>query len=258
MTKVNYHMHTTISDGKVKPEELIKLCIRNKFDTIAITDHYRFPPGFRDFGNNRYSDNHYKILNSLKKKYQKQINILVGVEFDWIEGYEQWIKKETKKRKYDYKLISIHFLKVGDEYFPIDYSKDLYDEMITKFGGIKKLVINYYSNLRKAINLGLYDAVGHLDLIKIWNKNHFYFNEKEKWYVSEIQKTLEAIKQKKMIIDFNTKGLRTPCGEQYPSGWIIKEAMNKGIKMRIGTDTHKKEEIDVGIKEINALLKSLR
>ena len=102
--KSNYHTHTTGSDGKLKPEELIKLAIKKKFDILGITDHYSVPPRFRDWGNEYYSDEHYAELKKLKKKYSGKIKVLVNVEFDWLKDYKKWIVKEATKRKYDYRF----------------------------------------------------------------------------------------------------------------------------------------------------------
>ena len=71
---------------------------------------------------------------------------------DIIKDYKKWIKQESK-RKYDYKFVSIHFLKVGKEYIPVDHSEKSFQKMIRDTGGIKKLVKIYYSDLRKAINV---------------------------------------------------------------------------------------------------------
>ena len=39
MSKVDLHLHTTFSDGKLTPTELVKLCSTRGLNTIAITDH---------------------------------------------------------------------------------------------------------------------------------------------------------------------------------------------------------------------------
>lgn len=247
MTRVNYHTHTTVSDGEMKPEELIKLAIKKRFNVLGITDHYHFPPGFRNWGNEFYSDKHYETLKRLKEKYRAQIRIFVNVEFDWLEDYADWIKKEATNRNYDYRFISVHFLKMGKEYVPIDYSEEEFQKMAKGAGGIKELVKLYYSNLRDAIKSGCFDVVAHMDLIKIWNSNEKYFSEKEAWYRREIEKTLEQIKSEDMKLDLNTAGLRKPCAEIYPSEWIVNDAKKLGIQFLIGTDAHKADELESGL-----------
>lgn len=251
--KINYHVHTTGSDGKLEPEELVKLAIKKKFGILGITDHYHFPLGFRNWGNNYYSDDHYVKLKKLKKKYSSKIKVLVNVEFDWLEDYKKWIKKEATKQKYDYRFISVHFLKIGKEYFPIDHSQKLFGEMIEKSGGIKKLVKNYYLCLRSAIKANCFDVVAHFDLVKIWNKDGLYFSGDERWYKKEVIETLKLIKKKNMKLDLNSSGLAKPCGEQYPSKWIVGEAKKFGIVLFLGTDMHKVEELETGLKEIEEI-----
>jgi histidinol-phosphatase (PHP family) len=257
MKKENHHTHTTGSDGKLSPEELVKLAIKKKFDVLGITDHYRHPPGFRDWGNEYYSNEHYLELKKLKKKYKNKIKIEVNVEFDWISKYKKWIISEATKRKYDCRFVSMHFLIVGKDSVPIDHSEKSFIDIMKKAGGIKKLVHLYYSDLRSAIKTGCFDVVAHFDLIKTWNKNHKYFTGEESWYKKEVSKTLRLIAKKKMKLDLNLKGLRKPCKEQYPSLEIIREARELGIAFLVGTDAHRTGELEKNLEKLKALSKTL-
>ena len=252
--KENHHTHTTGSDGELKPEELVKLAIKKKFDILGITDHYFFPPGFRDWGNEFYSDKHYEELKRLKEKYKEKINIEINVEFDWIKKYKKWIISESKRREYDYKFISMHFIKDGNESTPIDWKEEGFQELTKYHKGIKNLVKFYYSGIREAVRTGCFDVVSHLDLIKRWNENNKYFTEKEKWYRKQVMQTLKLISKKEMKLDLNSAGLRKPCAEQHPSGWIIDEAKKLKIGLLTGTDAHKGERLETGLKEIQKLL----
>ncbi len=250
MKKVNYHIHTTGSDGKLRPEDWIKLAIKKKFDILGITDHYTIPKGFRKPNNEMYSyysEKHYKKLIELRNKYKDKIKIFVNVEFDWFEEYKDWLKKEATRRRYDLRYISVHYIKTKKEYIPLDWTEEGFQDMIKSFGTVKKLVKWYYSSLRKAINLGCFDVVAHLDIVKIWNKNKKYFSGKENWYKLEIQKTLKLIKKKNMKLDLNISGFRKPCAEQYPSKDILEEAKKMKIPLLVGTDAHKAEELEAGL-----------
>jgi len=164
----------------------------------------------------------------------------------------------TSKRKYDYRFISVHFIKTGKEYVPLEYNEESFQKMIGDAGGIKNLVRRYYKNLRDAIKTGCFDVVGHLDLIKIWNKDNKYFSDKEEWYKKEVSETLKLIKEKNMKIDLNTSGWRKPCNEQYPSLEILKEAKKMEIPFLIGTDAHGVRELEKGLARINELLERMK
>ena len=38
-TEVDLHLHTTYSDGRMKPKELVWLCNQRGLKTISVTDH---------------------------------------------------------------------------------------------------------------------------------------------------------------------------------------------------------------------------
>ena len=255
--KENYHLHTTVSDGKLKPEELINLAIKRKFQIIGITDHYRLPPAFKEERNDYYTEKDYKNLTRLRDKYADKITVFIGAEFDWFSEHKDWIVKETKKRRYDSKFISMHFVKVSGKNEPIDLFAVTFDDSVKKIG-IKNLVESYYKELREGIETGCFDVAAHLDIIKMWNKNKKYFSGDEKWYKSQINETLRLIKKENMKIELNTSGWRRYCNEQYPAGWILKKAIKLKIPIIIGTDGHRKEHLEFGLKRAKNLLDRLK
>ncbi len=63
MKKVDFHIHTNLSDGVYTPEEVVKLSIKNDCHEIAITDH----------------DN---ITDFSKLAKENDITIIPGIEFN--------------------------------------------------------------------------------------------------------------------------------------------------------------------------------
>jgi len=255
MGKVSYHTHTTVSDGKLSPEELIKLAIERGFEVLAITDHYKRTSDVGDWARNFYSDEDYKKMVKLKKKYSDKIQVLVGAEFDWLPTKKNWLEKEITKRPYDIKILSVHLLYINEKYYSINGDLARFEETLKALGGdIKKLVKLYYKNLRDGISTGWFDSIGHLDVIKVFNKNYKYFSEKEDWYKKEVLKTLKLAKKFDMKLDLNLQGLIFEIGEQFPSKWIINEAKKMGIEFLIGTDSHWAESLDYDEKLMEGLL----
>ena len=255
--RVSYHTHTTISDGKLKPEELIKLAIKKKFKVLAITDHYTRPKGISldDWGSNFYSDKDYEELLKLKEKYKNKIDLLIGTEFDWLPTKKEWLKDNVKKRDYDIKIISVHMLYIKGEYYLFNANKELFSEILDLLGNnIKKLVKLYYKNLRKAIKTRLFDVVGHFDLIKIFNEDSRYFSDKDSWYKREVVKTLRLMRKFNLKLDVNLAGFNHPVKEQYPSKWIIDIAKSMKINLLIGTDAHDKKELEYDLTTAQRLI----
>lgn len=245
---INFRMHSTGSDGKLTPEEVIKQSIKAGIKYLCFTDHYHPPKGMVNFGENFHSEVYVKEVESLKEKYKGKIEIFFGAEFDWIESNKNWTENEIKKKKYDFVLGAVHFLfhkKGRIHIFSIDYSKEESLEAMKEFEGLENYIKEYYIQLRKMVKSGLFDCVAHLDLIKIFNKDSTFFSEKADWYIKEVLESLNEIKKAGMCIEINTSGLRWPAGEQYPSKWILEEARKRDIPITIGTDGHEKVSQDL-------------
>ena len=63
MNKVDLHLHTSLSDGLMNPEDVVILAKQNECKVIAITDHELL-----------------SNFEQLEKKYD--INIIPGIEFN--------------------------------------------------------------------------------------------------------------------------------------------------------------------------------
>lgn len=250
-------MHSTGSDGKLTPEEMIIESIEKKLSFICFTDHYFYPPEFNNnppwnhFHNNEY----FKNIQDLKEKYKDKIEISLGAEFNWLRDYTDWIKDEIGKRDYDYCLASVHMIPIKDEYIPLNWNEDNFIESINKSGGIENLIKEYYNETRKLAQSELFDTIAHFDLIKMFNRDNKFFKE-HKEYKNIVYDALDVISNNNICIEINTSGWKYSCNEQFPSYWILKKMKRLNIPITIGTDSHDKDHIDTGIKEAIRLAKN--
>jgi histidinol-phosphatase (PHP family) len=250
---INHHVHSTGSDGKLSPKEVVELAIEKKLDFICFTDHY--PRHNKDpWSNNFFTLEYIEEIKKLKEYYKDKIEISFGVEIDWFENINDWIKDEIKKNDFDFVIGSVHILKINNKSFGLNFEKEIFKENAEKIG-FKKLVKDYYNQIRIMVESKLFDCVGHLDVIKYYNDNSKYFNQEEKWYKEEIKQTLKLIKDNKLAIEINTSGLNAPCKEQYPSFWILKEANKLNIPLTIGSDMHYPGQINAWLEKAIELAK---
>lgn len=257
MKKINFHIHSTCSDGKLTPEQVIQEAIDAGISFICFTDHYPCPDNLDPYGKDYYNDEHFKKLLFLKNKYNKKINISIGVEFDWVEGYNTWYSQKIKDRKYDFIIGSVHAL-FDRHKKPSGFWDD--EKEVNKFlqtiGGSIAYVKEYFRQLRLMIKSNIFDCVGHLDIIKLNNSKGQLFSENDSWYIEEINETLDLLKNSKMCLEINTRGiLKQGEGKQYPSLWILKEAKKRNISITIGTDFHNTGENNPFLEKAYALAK---
>ncbi len=249
MELVNFHVHSTGSDGESSPEEMVLAAIDSGFKTICFTDHYKLPSEFSHEHDHFRSESYIKEVKKLQKKFKGKIEILLGAEFDWIEKFKAWTAEEIKTGDYDFVLGSVHFIFDGDEYIPIDSSREEWVQLAKKLGGEEQLARAYYGQMREMIKSKLFDCVSHFDLVKIYNKDSVLFSEFEPWYKDEVLKTLDIAAKEKICIEINPRGFFRHVGVQYPSEWIMQEANKRGIKITVGNDAHKVSEILDGFPE---------
>jgi histidinol-phosphatase (PHP family) len=180
----------------------------------------------------------------LKDKYKDQIDIRVGLEGDYIEGYESEIEAIIKAYPWDYVIGSVHFL---GEWDISDFrqiagweGKDIY-----------AVYTQYYEAVKKAARTGLYDYLGHLDMIKRFG----YVPDRDTW---ELEKAaLDTVKECGLAIELNASGLRHPCKEMFPSRRMLEYCHKVGIPVTLGSDAHQPERLGQYLDEARSLLKMI-
>jgi len=109
----------------------------------------------------------------------------------------------------------------------------------------------YFELIEKMAQSKLFDIVGHLDLIKV-----FDFHPKKD--IKKIaKKAIEAIADNKMVVEINTAGMRKKVNEFYPSITLLEMIKKSDIDITFGSDAHSKDQVGFNLKEAYNLAKQL-
>lgn len=220
---VDLHNHTTRcnhAEGTV--EEYIQQAITKKIDIFGFSDHapMRFDEAYR-MGFHEMESYENDIV-ALQEKYRHDIKILLAYEVDYLDGY---IDESVLKRHVDYFIGSVHYL--GSWGFD---NPEYIGEYRTK--NIDDIWQRYFDAIEMMAKCGLFDIVGHLDLIKVFN----YLPNKD---VRSIAKNaIQAIKKANMAVELNAAGFRKPVAEQYPSHPLLEMLSEHDIPITFGSDAH--------------------
>ncbi|MNI32070.1 Histidinol-phosphatase [compost metagenome] len=180
----------------------------------------------------------------LKDKYKEQIDIRVGLEGDYIEGYESEIQHIIQAYPWDYVIGSVHFLGEWDisDFRQLDGWKER---------DAFEVYQQYYDTVQKAARTGFYDYIGHIDVIK-----RFGFKpEQDTWELERA--TLDTVKASGLAIELNASGLRMPCEEMFPSRRILEYCFQQGIPLTVGSDAHQPERLSQYLDQAVILLKEI-
>ncbi|PZD95171.1 histidinol-phosphatase [Paenibacillus sambharensis] len=180
----------------------------------------------------------------LKEKYKGRIDIRVGLEGDYIEGYEEDIERIIRAYPWDYVIGSVHFL---GEWDITDFRQT------AGWEGRDRMAVyeQYYDAVQKAAATGFYDYIGHIDVIKRFG----YAPEGDVTHLENA--ALDAVKRHGLAIELNASGLRMPAAEMFPSARMLQYAYEQGIPATIGSDAHQPERLGQYLEEARALLKKV-
>ncbi len=255
----DYHVHTQFSDDSVYPmEDVVKDAISLGLDEICITDHvdygikvdwdsgqeirYRNGEPFANVDYPRYVAQ----IAELQAKYKDVITIKLGLEFGiqthTIPQYEALFRRYP----FDFIILSIH--QVEDKEFwtqdfqqgrtQQEYNERYYEEMLQ--------VVKNYKN---------YSVLGHMDLIKRYDKAGIYPFEKLKPMIAEILKIVIADGKG---IEVNASSHRYGLTDSMPSAAILRLYKDLGGSIiTIGSDSHAPAHLRTYIEEAKAQLRKI-
>lgn len=168
------------------------------------------------------------------------LNVLFGLEMDYVRGQEAGIAGFLDRYGWDFVLGSVHWL--GD--FAIDNSPD--DWRGRDVDGVWRA---YVDTAVRACGSGLFDVFTHPDLPKLWG--HVYGGDLARLYAPLI----EALRAADMAIEVNTNGLRRPVGILYPAPAILAMAGEAGIPATVASDAHEPQFAGYAFDRAVALLR---
>lgn len=253
--KKDGHIHTPFCPhGTTDPfEKYIEKAIDNNFSQITFTEHAPLPTNFVDPTPDKDSGMNPKLLTAyieklkqLKADYAKDITIKIGLEVDYIVGYETETRAllDIVGPLLDDAILSVHFLKFNDTYTCIDFSKEVYLDFAQKVGGIEALYNLYYDTVLKSIdaNLGYFKPkrIGHPTLIHKFQLAHGEKIQDD----DRIIEVLNHMKEKGYELDVNSAGLsKSYCNEPYPPLHLIDYAQSISLPLVFGSDAHSVKDL---------------
>ena len=256
----NHHTHSLYSDGSSQPEEYIIEAISKGFNILGFSEHSPLPFENKFSFRKENKDEYLSLLQNLKQEYSSRISILTGMEMDFIPGISENFSKIKAEYKLDYLIGSVHLVRPQSSeelWFTDGPDFETYDQGLNElFGGdIKKAVKAYYYQLNEMIETQHIDILGHLDKIKMHNRDRF-FREDEAWYKSLVSETLELIQDRDIIVEVNTRGIYKKRSETtFPGLDILKQIKDLRIPVMVNSDAHKPHELDLAFNDGFSLLK---
>ncbi len=238
MIRRDYHVHTTFCDGHDSPTEVAKAAYEQGVTSLGFVAH-----------SDTYFDRSYCLkeqdyatylaeISSLKAAYDGKMEILCGIEQDYYSL--------APTDSFDFVIGSVHYLKCGKEFIPIDESAQILQDAIARcFGGdVYAMVEAYFATVADVVNRTSCTILGHFDLIAKFHEVCPLFDQTHVRYVAAYQSAIDALVPYGIPFEINTgaisRALRTT---PYPSADILAYLKQKGGRVLLSSDSHKKETL---------------
>jgi len=179
------------------------------------------------------------------------LRIKAGLEVGFERGAEAAIERVVTGYPFDFVLGSIHCL----DHHAISSRQECWAYFTRRDAGA--LAKDYFGALKSAVESGLFDCIGHLDLYKRYGYE-FFGREINDLHLGWVEDIFLTMARQGTGLEVNTSSRRRCLAEFHPSTDILLLAKKAGIRIfTVGSDAHKKSDLGYCTREAAQLLNEL-
>ena len=226
------HLHTDQSpDSSVPIDVYAALAVEQGVPEICITDHVDFDPRDPAFEYSRYEDRQRVVRGAAERLAKQGVTIRFGAELTYNRRWEADVRAHLARYRYDYLIGSVH-----------DWPESPYWPSRVRAWvegrSLDEVVAPYYAEIIAAAQSGLFDTIGHLDVVKRYL--HPYITAADLAARPDLKEpALRAIVESGTALEVNSSGLRYPGAETYPSAAVVARYRELGgERVVVGSDAH--------------------
>ncbi len=174
-----------------------------------------------------------------------RLDLRVGVEADYLPGTEAVYRDALARPELDYVIGSVHEVArpsgggVWNLFAPASYAD----------ADLAALHRGYWAAVAGAARSGLFDVLGHLDLVRMLPPPP----EAPK---ASIEAALDAVAESGVAVEINGSGMRRD-GRPYPDFAVLEGLVGRGVPLTYGSDAHRRAQLGLGWDEAQTWLDCL-
>jgi histidinol-phosphatase (PHP family) len=239
----DYHVHLRRDEREntaekaftaANAERYVEVASERGVEALGVSEHvYRFRQALDVWEHPFWREEARDDLDAYCEFVRADTSLALGIEADFVPGREDRMAALLDARQWDYVIGSIHFLRDA----AIDMRGD-WD--IWRSGNPDKVWRRYFETLGDAARSGLFDILGHPDLVKVWGQGAPVPDRDPRFYY---ELAMEGIAESDVAIEVSTAGLRKPVAEIYPARAFLEMCLEVGRPVALSSDAHTPNEI---------------
>jgi histidinol-phosphatase (PHP family) len=223
------HSHTPLcKHASGSPSDYASVAEQRGLKGIVITCHGPLPDGMGI--EHRMAPDEFEayveLVAAAREEFAGRVDVRLGLESDFLPGYERWAEKLHARAPLHHVLGSVHMQTTyyRERYF----TPDAFAYQQT-----------YFEHLAQSAESGLFDTLAHPDLVKNEAPDEWRFSRIE----PHIKRALDRIAKSGVAMELNTSGMNKALPEMNPGPRMLALIRERGIPIVLGADAHRPHRV---------------
>ncbi len=247
----DYHHHSECSvDSTTLMADVCRAAIARGVTEVAFTEHMDFIPEERNTGYFDY-DRYMREIDRARAEFAGRVAVLAGVEIDYCPDLEDEIARWLTGKEFDFVVGSVHYVR-GEGNISEPRALDFF-----RGRTVEEAYSVYFDLVLRSARTGLWDSLGHIDLIKRYGVDH-YGPFSPELFQPQIDAILRTVIETGMALEINTSGRWQSPEDFYPTRDIIARYRGLGgSRLTVGSDSHSDSHVGLGIADAYGMVREL-
>lgn len=216
-------------------EQYVQIALALNLTEIGISDHaplYWQDGDHPQFGSamaRSHLAGYVDEVLALREKYAGRIRVRLGLECDYVEGWDEVYRKALEPYPFDYLIGSVHYV-YGQHIYNTTRWRDCADPS-THYR-------EYFRLVRASARSGLFDILGHTTGLFAYGPP-----PGPELLRREFSETAAAVAETGVAVEINASGIRKGGAEPFPAGALLREYRAAGVPLTYGSDSHLPTEV---------------
>jgi histidinol-phosphatase (PHP family) len=219
------HCHTPLcKHASGSPSDYASVAEQRGLKGLIVTCHAPLPEGMgieHRMGPEQFEE-YVELVAAAREEFAGRVDVRLGLESDFLPGYERWAEKLHAR-------VPLHHV-LGSVHMQTTYYKDRY---FTPDAFAYQQI--YFEHLAQSAETGLFDTLAHPDLVKNEAPDEWRFARIE----PHIKRALDRIAKTGVAMELNTSGMNKALPEMNPGPRILGLIRERGIPIVLGADAHR-------------------
>lgn len=239
------HLHTVRSPDAAQDALLDAYCalaVERGIAELAVTDHVDFDPAAPSYAFSSFAERERDVREAAERWAPRGLAVRFGVELTYERRYEDEIRDWLRRHPHDFTIGSVHSA-AGSAYEPRHLPRFIAGRTLAE------VVAPYFDEVVAAARSGLFDTLGHLDVVKRWLAP--WITPDRLAAAPELyEPALAALVASGTALEVNTSGLRQMARETYPTRAVVARYLELGgRRVTVGSDAHSRDQFGFGLGE---------